>query len=97
MREPRITLPELALVACTRAALGAGLGLLLADRLSDEQRRAVGWSLFLVGAFSTIPLALEVLGGNRLPSPVQGRGQAGRGPEPEAHAGVRQQGALARA
>ena len=41
MRETRITLPELVLVAGTRATLGAGLGLLLADRLSEDQRRAV--------------------------------------------------------
>jgi hypothetical protein len=41
--------------------LGLGLGLLLAGRLSYDQRRAVGWSLFLVGALSTIPLAIEVL------------------------------------
>jgi uncharacterized membrane protein len=66
MRETRISLPELALVAGTRAALGGGLGLLLADRLRPEQRRAVGWTLFLVGALTTIPLALEVFGGSRL-------------------------------
>ncbi len=66
MRETQITLPELGLVAGTRVALGAGLGLLLADRLSPDQRRAVGWTLFLVGALSTIPLAFEILGGNRL-------------------------------
>jgi hypothetical protein len=62
MRETRISLPELALIGGTRAMLGAGLGLLLADRLAPEQRRAVGWTLFLVGAASTIPLAFEVLG-----------------------------------
>jgi hypothetical protein len=65
MRETRITLPELALIGGTRAALGAGLGLLLAHRLSEDQRRAVGWTLFLVGAISTVPLAMEVLGGFR--------------------------------
>ena len=65
MRETQITLPELALVAGTRAALGAGVGLLLANRLSDEQRRAVGWTLVLFGALSTIPLAFEVFGGPR--------------------------------
>jgi hypothetical protein len=70
MRETRITLPELILVAGTRAALGAGLGLLWADRLSPDQRRAVGWTLFLVGALSTIPLALEVFGGHRLVAPA---------------------------
>jgi hypothetical protein len=62
MREARITLPELALIGGTRAALGAGLGLLLADRLPEAQRKAVGWTLFLVGALTTIPLAVEILG-----------------------------------
>ncbi|MHB1426607.1 MAG: hypothetical protein ACYC3I_25885 [Gemmataceae bacterium] len=62
MKETRITFPELALIAGTRAAAGAGLGLLLADRLSESQRRAVGWTLLLVGALSTVPLALEVFG-----------------------------------
>jgi hypothetical protein len=66
MRETRITLPELALIAGTRAALGAGLGLLLADRFPEGQRKAVGWTLLLLGALSTIPLAFEVLGGRRL-------------------------------
>jgi hypothetical protein len=66
MRETRISLPELALVAGTRAALGAGLGLLLGDRLNHDQRKAVGWSLVLIGVLSTIPLAFEVLGGGRL-------------------------------
>jgi hypothetical protein len=62
MRETHVTLPELALIAGTRAALGAGLGLLLADRLTTEQRRAIGWTLLLFGAISTIPLAFEILG-----------------------------------
>jgi hypothetical protein len=66
MRETRITLPELILVAGTRVALGAGLGLLLANRLSRDQRRAAGWPLLLVGALSSIPLAIEIFGGNRL-------------------------------
>lgn len=62
MREHRVTLPELGLLAGTRALLGAGVGLLLADRLNDDQRKAAGWVLFVVGALSTIPLAIEVLG-----------------------------------
>jgi hypothetical protein len=65
MREARVTVPELALIGGTRAALGAGLGLLLADRLSHEQRRAVGWTLFLIGAITTVPLALEIFAGSR--------------------------------
>ncbi len=62
MRETRLTLPDLALIAGTRGALGAGVALLVADRLSAEQRRSVGWTLFLVGAISTVPLAIEVFG-----------------------------------
>jgi uncharacterized membrane protein YfcA len=65
MRETRLTLPKLALIAGTRAMLGAGLGLLLADRLPEAQRKAVGWTLVLVGALSTVPLAFEVLGAGR--------------------------------
>jgi hypothetical protein len=61
MRERSLTIPEIALIGGTRGALGAGLALLLADRLNPGQRRAVGWTLFLVGAVSTIPLALNIL------------------------------------
>jgi hypothetical protein len=84
MRETRITLPELGLIAGTRAALGAGLGLLLADRLPEGQRRAVGWTLLLVGAVSTIPLAFEVFGASRLDSarewPERATGDASHAP-----------------
>jgi hypothetical protein len=62
MREMRLTIPELALIAGTRGALGAGIALLLADRLSPEKRKAVGWTLFAVGALTTVPLLAEVLG-----------------------------------
>ena len=62
MKETRLTMPELALIAGTRAALGAGAALLLGDRLPRPQRRAVGWTLFLVGAVTTVPLLAEVLG-----------------------------------
>ncbi|WP_406698399.1 hypothetical protein V5E97_06005 [Singulisphaera sp. Ch08] len=65
MRETRITLPELALIAGTRGMLGAGIGLLVADHLSEGPRKAVGWTLVLVGALTTIPLAMEVLGAIR--------------------------------
>jgi len=62
VREHPLTIPEIILIGGTRVALGAGLALLLSDRLSREQRRAVGLTLFLVGAVSTIPLAANVLG-----------------------------------
>lgn len=56
-----LTLPELALVAGTRAMLGAGIALVLADRLDAIERKAVGRTLLLVGAISTIPLLMQVL------------------------------------
>lgn len=65
MKETRLTIPELGLVAGTRAALGGGIALLLADRLARDQRKAVGWTLFLVGAITTIPLVMLALGKRR--------------------------------
>lgn len=62
LRERKVTLPELALIGGTRVALGAGLGLLLSRKFSSDERKAIGWTLFLIGALTTIPLALEILG-----------------------------------
>lgn len=61
MKKAELTLPEIALIAGTRGMLGAGVGLLLADKLNKDQRKAIGWTLLIVGAVSTIPLAIEVL------------------------------------
>lgn len=61
MKESRLTLPELSLIAGTRAILGGGVALLFADRLSEKQRRAAGWALFLVGVATTVPLMRLVL------------------------------------
>ena len=68
MKQASLTLPEIGLLAATRAAGGAGLGLLLADRLKPEQRRAVGWTLFAIGVLTTIPLAADVFGKLHTPS-----------------------------
>ena len=65
MKETRLTLPEVGMLASTRAALGGGLALLLVDRLHREQRKAVGWTLFLVGVVTTVPLIMMVLGKRR--------------------------------
>jgi hypothetical protein len=62
MRERHVKLPTIGLIAGTRVALGIGIGLLLADQLTPEQRRAAGWTLLALGALTTIPLAMEVLG-----------------------------------
>jgi hypothetical protein len=57
-----VTVPELALIAATRGAIGFGAGLLLADKLKRERRKVLGWSLFLSGLASTVPIAMHVFG-----------------------------------
>jgi len=56
MNTRELTLVEIGLIAGTRGMLGAGIGLLLAGSLTNEQRRAVGCTLLMVGVVSTIPL-----------------------------------------
>jgi len=62
MKKTQLTMPEVMILASTRVALGAGLGLLLSDALESQQRKAMGWGLFMVGAVTTIPLARRLLG-----------------------------------
>ena len=52
--------PEIGILAVTRAMLGAGVGLMVADKLSERQRRVIGRTLFLIGVLSTIPLAKDI-------------------------------------
>jgi len=59
MKNAEVSLPDLALIVGTRAMFGAGLALLLADKLPEDQRKAIGWTLTLVGAVTTIPLAIN--------------------------------------
>ena len=62
LKERKVTLPELILVAGTRAALGVGVGLLLKDKLNKDQRRGAGLALVILGGLSTIPLVWKILG-----------------------------------
>jgi hypothetical protein len=62
MIERKLTLAEIMLIAGTRVALGVGIGLLFSSKLTNEQRKAVGVTLTLVGGLTTVPLALNVMG-----------------------------------
>jgi hypothetical protein len=42
MKTSELTLPEVGLIAATRGMLGAGIALLLADKLNEDQRKAIG-------------------------------------------------------
>jgi len=52
--------PEIGILALTRAMLGAGVGLMVADKLSERQRKVIGRMLFLIGVLSTIPLVKDI-------------------------------------
>lgn len=65
MYEREVPLPTISLIAGTRVALGAGIGLLLANRLSSDGRRAAGWALTTFGVLTTIPLLASVFSDDR--------------------------------
>jgi hypothetical protein len=65
-----MTRPEVIFVAATRGLLGAGIGLLISERLTREQRRGAGWLLASIGIVTTIPSAMLVL---RRPAPRAAR------------------------
>ena len=60
MERKSLSLPELGLIAGTRAAAGAGIGLLVSEFLPRDQRRAIGWTLLAVGVLTTVPIAMQL-------------------------------------
>ena len=52
-------------IVATRAALGFGLGLLVASRIPEPRRRAIALTLIGIGAATTIPAVRAVLGSRR--------------------------------
>jgi len=57
-----LKMPTLGFVVVTRALLGVGIGLLVADRLPPDRRRTVGLTLVGIGAVTTVPAIAAVLG-----------------------------------
>ena len=57
-----LTRPEFAFIVATRGMLGAGIGLLVSQRLNEVQRRSVGLALLAIGLVTTIPAAAAVFG-----------------------------------
>jgi hypothetical protein len=56
-----LSLPDIAMIAATRFALGVGIGLLLSDRMNRDQRIAAGCSLATFGVLTTFPMAAKIL------------------------------------
>ena len=73
MTNHNVTIPQLGMIASTRAMVGAGIALILADHIPADQRRAVGWTLALVGGLLTIPLAVDFLSSHPDPSGLRPR------------------------
>jgi len=65
MKTVEFKLPEIGLLAMTRAAFGAGVGLLISSKLDEQQRRAAGLTLILIGLLTTIPFAVQIFGSDR--------------------------------
>jgi hypothetical protein len=61
MQRTPLSIPEIAIIGGTRAILGAGIGMLIADHLNSEQRRSIGWTLAAVGALTTIPIVAQLV------------------------------------
>jgi hypothetical protein len=57
MKKRSITVPEMMFIVATRAALAAGVALLISGRLKQSTRRAAGLALVGVGGVTTIPAA----------------------------------------
>jgi hypothetical protein len=66
MIERNVTLPEMILWTGTRVALGAGIGMLISRGLSKDAMKAAGLALTVVGGFTTIPLAISIMGKKNL-------------------------------
>ena len=65
MKSLQLNLPTFGFVVATRAMIGAGIGLLLASRIPESRRRAIGFTLVGLGAASTVPALLAVRRGLR--------------------------------
>jgi len=68
MQEKSLTVPELVLIAGTRVALGAGVGLLIGDKLGRDARKGAGWALLGMGVLTTITIVVGLLGKNQVPA-----------------------------
>ncbi|HKT79633.1 MAG TPA: hypothetical protein VJP86_05405 [Vicinamibacterales bacterium] len=62
MRQLTVTPPLIGFIAGTRAMLGFGLGLMMADRIPPSRRKRIALTLIGIGAATTIPAARKVFG-----------------------------------
>ena len=54
-QKPQPAVPVTSVVALTQAALGCGVGLLVANRLRNSARKITGWTMVSLGVASVAP------------------------------------------
>ena len=65
MKRFNLPAPAFFFVVFTRALLGAGVGLLVSDKLPRKRRKTVGATLLGVGVATTIPALWAVFRGSK--------------------------------
>jgi hypothetical protein len=72
MKNIDLPMPFFGFIIATRALLGAGIGLLVAEKLDRRTRHQLGAALVGLGALTTIPAAFTVFRriSNREPEPL---------------------------
>jgi hypothetical protein len=61
----KLPLPILALFGFTRGMIGAGVGMLLAERFARGHRRMIAFALIGAGALSTLPIGVTMFRARR--------------------------------
>ena len=61
MTNREFSIPEIAVFAATRVALGVGIGLLIARGLSKGESKAAGVALTVVGGLTTVPFLIGAI------------------------------------
>ena len=79
MKNLLFSAPTFGFVVGTRVALAFGVGLLVAEKLEPQRRRAVGLTLVAIGALTTVPAAAALARAVRLPG-RRGSGTVERDP-----------------
>jgi len=49
MKKAGLTIPEIGMIAGTRLIGGVGIALLFADKMTEKNRKKLGWAMFLIG------------------------------------------------
>jgi hypothetical protein len=67
MKNVVLDLPTFGIIVATPVALGFGIGLLMADKLTNTRRRSIGVMLAIVGGVTTVPAAMAIARTMRAP------------------------------